>query len=126
MNMRENYYKPIIDEVEYQDDYKLFNRLIKNISRYKNGTAIDKQLIVNQLIELFNMFQHESAIKHLLEIVNPEHRASVKALLRSMCLKEYDIMINDVHFSEIPTDYEFLKTIEQESQVSGIRRGNIC
>jgi hypothetical protein len=126
MEMREYYYKPIINEDEYEDDLKLFQRLIRNINRYRNGTAIDKQLIVNQLIELFNMFQHEATIVHLIGLVNPEHRPAIKALIRSICQREIDFEIDGVLFSSIPTDYEFLRIIEEESQALGIRRGNIC
>lgn len=126
MDMRDYYYKPIVNEAEYVDDLKLFQRLIKNINRYRNRTPIDKQLIVNQLIELFNMFQHEATIQYLMRLVVSEHRPAIKALLRSICQREVDFEIDGVMFSQIPTDYEFLKVIEEESQALGIRRGNIC
>lgn len=83
------YYKPIISLEEYEEDFSTFNKIFKNISRFKNGSSFDASLVVNQLTQIFNMFYREAVIKYFEE--QPD--AKTKRILRSLVLAYYGLEI---------------------------------
>jgi hypothetical protein len=76
-----NYENVALDEKEFREDLERIKYLRKLFKRYKAKKVLKERLILNHLVILFNVFNHDAAVKILFFGVEKEYWSSLKTFL---------------------------------------------
>jgi hypothetical protein len=76
-----NYTSVCYDTEEFYDDLRRFKYLKRLFSRYHKNDDLKERLILNHLITLYNVFQHEGATRMLFYKTDEKHWSILKTFL---------------------------------------------
>lgn len=76
-----NYINTVYDTEEFYDDLKTFKYLKRLFSRYIEKDELKERLILNHLITLYNVFNHEAATRMLFYKIDEKHWTILKTFL---------------------------------------------
>jgi hypothetical protein len=76
-----NYTSVCYDTEEFYDDLKRFKYLKRLFSRYQKNDDLKERLILNHLITLYNVFQHDGATRMLFFKIDRHHWPILKTFL---------------------------------------------
>jgi len=70
-----------LDEKEFHDDLTRIKYLRKLFKRYGSKKVLKERLILNHLVILFNVFNHDAAVKILFFSIEKEYWSCLKTFL---------------------------------------------
>lgn len=76
-----NYTNTCYDTEEFYDDLQRFKYLKRLFSRYQENNDLKERLILNHLITLYNVFNHEAATRMLFYKTEERHWRILKTFL---------------------------------------------
>lgn len=76
-----NYTNTIYDTEEFYDDLNRFKYLKRLFSRYQEKGDLKERLILNHIITLYNVFNHEAATRMLFYKTEERHYSILKTFL---------------------------------------------
>jgi len=76
-----NYTNTVYDTEEFYDDLNRFKYLKRLFSRYQEKGELKERLILNHIITLYNVFNHEAATRMLFYKTEERHYGILKTLL---------------------------------------------
>jgi len=91
-----NYTNTVYDTEEFYDDLKRFKYLKRLFSRYVEKGELKERLILNHIITLYNVFQHEAATRMLFYKIDEEHWNILKTFL--LFLQSMPEHVRDIQF----------------------------
>tara|TARA_R100001509_G_scaffold57627_1_gene31747 strand:- start:299 stop:688 length:390 start_codon:yes stop_codon:yes gene_type:complete len=91
-----NYVNTVYDTEEFYDDLKRFKYLKRLFSRYIEKGELKERLILNHIITLYNVFQHEAATRMLFYKIDEEHWNILKTFL--LFLQYMPIRVENIHY----------------------------
>jgi hypothetical protein len=76
-----NYTNTCYDTEEFYDDLKRFKYIKRLFSRYQEHDDLKERLILNHLITLYNVFNHEAITRMLFYRIDQKHWSLLKTFL---------------------------------------------
>lgn len=76
-----NYTNTVYDTEEFYDDLNRFKYLKRLFSRYQEKGDLKERLILNHIITLYNVFNHEAATRMLFYKTEERHYSILKTFL---------------------------------------------
>ena len=111
-----NYTNTVYDIEEFYDDLKRFKYLKRLFSRYTEKGEIKERLILNHIITLYNVFNHDATTRMLFYKIEEDHWALLKTFLlflQNMPYIIYDIEFEGCHIKSemIPVDLKIAEVL---------------
>lgn len=95
-----NYINPrLLSLDEFKEDFSKFKYLKKLLTRYYNKGELQERLILNHIINIYNVFERKAATEMCKYKIEPEHWPALKTFLL------YLNLINETDFINISTDF---------------------
>lgn len=111
-----NYINVCYDTEEFYDDLKRFKYLKRLFSRYQENNDLKERLVLNHLITIYNVFNHEAATRMLFYKTEERHWAILKTFL--IFLQYMPAVVRNIEYAEnhiksdmIPIDLEIANTL---------------
>jgi hypothetical protein len=103
-----HYYNPVcIDAEEFHEDIKRFKYTRKLLNRYLDLGVLNERLILNHLIVIFNVFDHEPGLKMLEFKLEEKHWPVIKPFLIFLRI------IENNKYTGIPMDENVIEALRK-------------
>lgn len=112
-----NYVNTCYDTEEFYDDLKRFKYLKRLFSRYIEKGELKERLILNHLITLYNVFNHEAVTRMLFYRIDERHWKILKTFLLFL-----SYMPKRVHHLEFENNHVDSEMIGVDLEIANILR----